>query len=89
MTPIARGHFEDMTHILNSVRAPSLENFQWFGNSFYKRPLQPPIAVSCICVFLHYALKIISTFVYALGYAHRRFAFPDPTSALTAEVYDT
>ena len=82
VTPIARGHFEDMTHKLNSVRAPST-------TVTYKQAWKTFSGLAIAFIKGHCSHLLPSTFVYALGYAHRRFAFPDPTSALTAEVYDT
>ena len=97
-----------MTHLLHSALAPSMaatckhawKTFSDFGKSLYNSPLQPPIAVSCICVFiayLHrkgYAPKTMSTFLSAIGYAHKLLDFPDQTSAfvvskLIAEAYCT
>ena len=47
----------------------------------------PPVGISCICafiVYLHrkaYAPKTMSTFMSAIGYAHKLMGLADPTSA--------
>ena len=63
------------------------KTFGDFCKGIYNSPLQPPIAVSCICAFiayLHrkgYAPKTMSTFLSAIGYVHKLLNFPDPTSS--------
>lgn len=61
--------------------------FTDFSLSLYHKALQPPIAITDICLFVSYlhqagkAPKTISTYLSAVGYIHKLQGFQDPTTS--------